>query len=218
MNKITPDLLVHAYAQGIFPMAETAEAADIYWVEPERRGIIPLDGFHLSRKLIKKIRKTPFDVRVDTAFIRVIEGCATTGTGQERRETWINDEIISLYHQLFKEGYVHTVECWQGRDMVGGLYGVSLGGAFCGESMFHTVTDASKVALAYLVARLKAGGYALLDTQFTTPHLSRFGAVEISRHDYKMRLQEALGIKGDFYGLDASAPVETILHFLTQTS
>jgi len=218
MNKITADLLVHAYAQGIFPMAETATSPDIYWVEPEQRGIIPLESFHLPRKLIKKIRQNPFEIRIDTSFIRVIEGCAATGERQERQETWINQQIISLYHQLFDEGYVHTVECWQGNDMVGGLYGVAIGGAFCGESMFHTVTDASKVALAYLVARLKAGGYSLLDTQFITPHLSQFGAIEIPRHDYKARLQEALKAEGDFYYLDVSSPAETILHFLTQTS
>lgn len=218
MNRITPDLLIHAYSQGIFPMAETATSEDIYWVDPEIRGIIPLEEFHLPHRLMRKIRQTPFDVRIDTDFITVIEGCATSGENRGREETWINDQIISLYGRLFDQGYVHTVECWQQDHMVGGLYGVSLGGAFCGESMFHTVTDASKVALAYLVARLKAGGFCLLDTQFVTPHLSRFGAIEISRHDYRMRLQEALKINGDFYCLGVNSAAETILHSLTQTS
>jgi len=218
MSYISAELLIHAYAQGIFPMAEKAASTDVYWVDPERRGIIPLDQFHLSRSLARKIRKQPFDIRFDTAFIKVIEGCAATLAVKGREETWINDQIIALYAQLFDEGYVHTVECWRDDQLVGGLYGVSLGGAFCGESMFHTVTDASKVALAYLVARLKAGGYRLLDTQFITPHLSQFGALEIPRHDYKLRLQNALETEGDFYSLAVDSAPETILQLLTQTS
>lgn len=218
MNKITADLIIHAYAQGIFPMAEKASSQDVYWVDPERRGIIPLDDFHLPSRLARKIRQKPFDIRIDTAFIKVIEGCAATMAYENREETWINDQIIALYAQLFEEGYVHTVECWQEDNLVGGLYGVSIGGAFCGESMFHRVTDASKVALAYLVARLKAGGYCLLDTQFITPHLSQFGAAEISRHDYKMRLAQALEIEGDFYSLSVTSGPEAILQSLTQTS
>jgi len=199
-------------------MAETAASPDIFWVDPRHRGIIPLDDFHLPRKLAHTIRKAPFEVRIDSSFITVIEGCAASEQNKGRKETWINDQIIALYHQLFDDGHVHTVECWQQDRMVGGLYGVAIGGAFCGESMFHTVSDASKVALAYLVARLKTGGYCLLDTQFLTPHLSQFGAIEISRHDYKMRLQQALKINGDFYCLDTESPADTISHFLTQTS
>ena len=218
MNNITADLILHAYAQGIFPMAETAVSDDVYWVDPEMRGIIPLEGFHLPRKLARKIRQSPFEIRIDTAFIGVIEGCAASITKQGREETWINDQIISLYGELFEKGFVHTVECWQGDELVGGLYGVAIGGAFCGESMFHRVTDASKIALAYLVARLKAGGYSLLDTQFITPHLSQFGATEIPRHDYRMKLAEALDREGDFYSLPVTAGPERILQSLTQTS
>lgn len=218
MSNITAELLLHAYAQGIFPMAENASSSEVYWVDPELRGVIPLDGFHLPRSLIKKIRKQPFDIRFDTSFINVIEGCAASNHKQGREETWINAEIISLYAQLFEEDYVHTVECWRDKKLVGGLYGVAIGGAFCGESMFHTETDASKVALAYLVARLRYGGYQLLDTQFITPHLSQFGAIEIARHDYKMRLQEALEVEGDYYSLAVDCGPEAILQVLTQTS
>lgn len=218
MGQITADLIIHAYAQGIFPMAETAESSDVFWVDPKKRGIIPLDQFHLPRKLARTIRKAPFDIRIDTAFIEVIKGCADTIMNAGRQETWINDQIIGLYAQLFDQGFVHTVECWQDGELVGGLYGVSIGGAFCGESMFHRVTDASKVALAYLVARLKVGGYCLLDTQFITPHLSQFGAMEIPRHDYKMRLAQALEIDGDYYSLGRDAGPETILQSLTHTS
>ncbi len=218
MNKVTAELIINAYSQGIFPMAEKATSLDIYWVDPELRGIIPLDDFHLPRRLARKIKQNIFEVRVDTSFIKVIEGCATTLAYENRKETWINDQIVSLYAQLFDEGFVHTVECWQDDELVGGLYGVSLGGAFCGESMFHTVSDASKIALAYLVARLKAGGYCLLDTQFITPHLSQFGATEISRHDYKARLAEALEVDGDFYSLPVNAGPESILQSLTHTS
>ncbi len=218
MGKITADLIIHAYAQGIFPMAETATSTDVYWVDPEMRGIIPLDQFHLPRKLARTIRKAPFEVKTDTAFIKVIEGCAAVMTDKGRQETWINDQIIGLYAQLYDQGFVHTVECWQDGELVGGLYGVSIGGAFCGESMFHRVTDASKVALAYLVARLKAGGYCLLDTQFITPHLSQFGGIEIPRYEYKMRLAQALEIDGDFYSMGRDAGPETILQSLTHTS
>ncbi|MBL4802087.1 MAG: leucyl/phenylalanyl-tRNA--protein transferase [Emcibacter sp.] len=218
MGEITADLIIHAYAQGIFPMAEAATSDDVYWVDPELRGIIPLDGFHLPRKLARKIRQRPFEIRVDTSFVSVIEGCAASMAEQGREETWINDQIISLYGQLFDRGFVHTIECWQDNKLVGGLYGVSIGAAFCGESMFHTVTDASKVALVYLVARLKAGGYRLLDTQFITPHLSQFGAKEIPRHEYKMQLAASLDIESDFYSLPVNSGPETILQSLTQTS
>lgn len=218
MSAITAELIIHAYAQGIFPMAENAASTDVYWVDPELRGIIPLDRFHLPRKLAKKIRQCPFEIRIDTSFLKVIEGCAASFAHLDREETWINDQIISLYAQLFDDGFVHTVECWQEDQLVGGLYGVAIGGAFCGESMFHRVTDASKVALAYLVARLRVGGYSLLDTQFITPHLTQFGALEISRNDYKMRLEKALKADGNFYSLSPDSGPETILQCLTQTS
>ena len=218
MNKVTPELIINAYAQGVFPMAEKATSFDIYWVDPELRGIIPLDDFHLPSRLARKIRQQPFEVRIDTSFIKVIEGCAATLANQDRNETWINGQIIALYAQLFDDGLVHTVECWQDDELVGGLYGVSLGGAFCGESMFHTVTDASKVALAYLVARLKSGGFCLLDTQFITPHLLQFGATEIARHEYKARLADALEVDGDYYSLPINSGPESILQSLTHTS
>jgi len=218
MTNITEELIINAYAQGVFPMADNALSDDIYWVDPQMRGIIPLETFHLPRKLAKKIRQGVFDIRIDTSFIQVIEGCAASLNQKGRKETWINGEIISLYAKLFDKGFVHTVECWQKGEMVGGLYGVSLGGAFCGESMFHKVTDASKVALAYLVARLKAGNYCLLDTQFITPHLAQFGTIEIPRHEYKSRLHKALGITGNFYSLDEDVGPETTLQVLTHTS
>lgn len=218
MSKITTELIIAAYSQGVFPMAEKATSTDVYWVDPEMRGIIPLDKFHLSKKLSQNIRKRKFEIRVDTDFDQVIRGCAASYATAKREETWINNQIITLYGKLFEQGIVHTIESWQNNKLVGGLYGLSLGGAFCGESMFHTVTDASKVALAYLVARLKVGNYKLLDTQFITSHLSQFGAMEIPRHDYKMRLKEALKIKTDFYSLTSDASPETILQSLTQTS
>lgn len=215
---ITADLVIHAYAQGIFPMAEKATSQEIYWVDPELRGIIPLDDFHISKSLIKKIRRQPFEIRIDSDFRGVIAGCAASYQGLNRQETWINDQIISLYEQLFSQGYVHTVECWQQDKLVGGLYGVAIGAAFCGESMFHKVTDASKVALCYLVARLRRGNFRLLDTQFITPHLLQFGAREIPRADYKLQLSQALAEKGDFYSLPTESDSETILQSLTHTS
>ncbi len=218
MAEITAELILHAYAQGIFPMAESASSDDVYWVDPEMRGIIPLDDFHLSRRLARKIQRNIFEIRVDTSFIRVIESCAASVGAKGRDETWINDQIITLYARLFDQGIVHTVECWQDEQLVGGLYGLSIGGVFCGESMFHRVTDASKVALAYLVARLKAGGYRLLDIQFVTPHLMQFGAVEIPRPDYKMKLENALMVEGDFHSLDVDSGPDLILQLLTQTS
>ncbi|PHZ83781.1 leucyl/phenylalanyl-tRNA--protein transferase [Paremcibacter congregatus] len=217
-TEISAELLLHAYAQGIFPMAETALSKDIYWVDPELRGVIPLDDFHIPRKLARKIRQQPFDVKVDTAFDQVIAACATSNAAQNRAETWINEQITALYSELFEAGWVHTVECWQEDKLVGGLYGVSIGGAFCGESMFHTVTDASKIALVYLVGRLKAGGYRLLDTQFITPHLAQFGAQEIPRAIYKELLEKALEVEGDYYSLSGRAGPETILQSFTQTS
>lgn len=201
MTGITPDILLHAYAQGIFPMAESAQSDEIYWVDPELRGVFPLDKFHVPKKLARTIRQDIFDVRIDTAFEQVINFCAQSG----RDETWINPEIIDLYLNLHEKGFVHSVECWQDGKLVGGLYGVALGGAFCGESMFHKVTDASKVALVHLVARLKVGGFTLLDTQFITPHLSQFGAEEIPRLHYRRELEKALIIEADFYSLDNSS-------------
>jgi leucyl/phenylalanyl-tRNA--protein transferase len=188
--------LLSCYARGVFPMADAREDDRVFLIDPERRGVIPLDGFHVSRRLARTVRQEPFDIRIDTAFRAVVQACAASGRG--RTETWINHPIEELYVDLHARGYAHTVECWLGADLVGGLYGVSLGGAFFGESMFSRRTDASKVALVHLVARLIAGGYRLLDAQFITEHLSQFGAVEISRFDYHRRLALALSAKGDF--------------------
>ena len=198
--ELTPELILRAYQAGIFPMAETADSDDLFWVSPQRRGIIPLDGFHASRSLRKLVRSHPWQIRTDTDFAAVIEGCATSGT--DRESTWINPAIRRLYGQLFARRICHTVEIWDGEQIVGGLYGLSIGGAFFGESMFHRATGASKLALVHLVDRLRAGGYRLLDTQFMTDHLRSFGGIEISREDYELRLAEALRRRGDFGALD----------------
>jgi leucyl/phenylalanyl-tRNA--protein transferase len=188
--------LLSCYARGVFPMADAREDDRVFLIDPERRGVIPLDGFHVSRRLARTVRREPFEIRTDTAFRAVVQACAASGPG--RTETWINRPIEELYVDLHARGYAHTVECWLGADLVGGLYGVSLGGAFFGESMFSQRTDASKVALVHLVARLITGGYRLLDAQFMTEHLTQFGAVEISRLDYHRRLALAISAEGDF--------------------
>ena len=198
--ELTPELIIRAYAAGIFPMAEGADSDDLFWVSPELRGVLPLDDFHISKSLRKTMRQHPFSVRIDTDFDAIIEGCATEG--EDRDSTWINPAIRKLYGELYRRGYVHTVEVWDGDALVGGLYGLSLGAAFFGESMFHRATDASKIALAHLVERLNAGGYRLLDTQFITPHLKSLGGIEIPREIYEAQLAEALGHKGDFFALD----------------
>lgn len=206
---VTPELLLRAYEAGIFPMAESADDPGLYWIEPKERGIIPLDRFHIPKSLAKTIRSGRFSVRVDADFDAVIAGCAAEKP--DRRQTWINARIRSLYGELFDRGIVHTVEVMADDTLVGGLYGVSLGGAFFGESMFHTATDASKVALAYLVARLKKGGYVLLDTQFITPHLAQFGAVAVRRARYRQMLDDALDRVADFYALGEDASPAEIL-------
>ena len=193
--ELSPQLLLHAYANGLFPMAESAEASDLHWYDPEYRGILPLDGFHVPHKLRRVVRRGVFEVRVDTVFRTVMEGCAAA-----RPTTWINREILDIYCRLHELGHAHSIEAWQNGALVGGLYGVSLGGAFFGESMFSLVTDASKVALVHLVARLRRGGFALLDTQFVTQHLSQFGAIEIPRDDYRWMLWEATELDTDFTG------------------
>jgi leucyl/phenylalanyl-tRNA--protein transferase len=216
MVQITPQGLLKAYACGIFPMAESAEDNALYWIEPERRGILPLDGVHVPRRLARTIRQARFEVRVDTDYEGVIDGCS--GSRPDRRSTWINGRIRSLYRQLFDLGHCHTVEAWRDGRMVGGLYGVSLGGAFFGESMFALERDASKVALIYLAARLIQGGFTLLDTQFVTDHLIRFGAVEVPRDTFQRLLEEALAVSGDFYSLSADASPEFVLQLVSQTS
>ena len=181
-SEITPEVLLRAYACGIFPMAESADDPTLFWVEPEMRGVIPLDGFRVASRLARTVRSDAFTVTVDTAFKAVIAGCAAPQAGRD--DTWINKRIRDLYVGLHELGHAHSVEVWQNDDLVGGLYGVSLGRAFFGESMFHRARDASKVALVHLVARLIAGGFELLDTQYVTEHLRSFGAVEIPRRRY----------------------------------
>ena len=187
---LTPDLLLRAYAAGIFPMADSAHDTELFWVDPELRGIIPLKDFHVPQRLKRTVKSGLFEIRCDTAFEAVIRGCAAPAA--DRPRTWINDQIVALYTDLFRRGFAHSVESWYEGELVGGLYGVSLDGAFFGESMFSRVTDASKVALVHLVARLIHSGYTLLDTQFVTEHLQRFGAVEIPRAEYRRRLSAAL--------------------------
>ena len=196
MIRLSPDILLKAYAAGIFPMAETADDPELFWVEPRWRGIIPLDAFHVPRRLARVVRQGRFTLRCDTAFEAVMRGCAEAS--DKRPNTWINDEILRLYAGLFARGAAHSVECWHEGELAGGLYGVSLGAAFFGESMFSRVTDASKVALVHLVARLRQGGYRLLDTQFLTPHLQQFGGIEISRARYRRLLAEALRYRAVF--------------------
>ena len=216
MSTITPQILLRAYAAGIFPMAESAEDNALYWVEPEERGIIPLDGLKISHSLKKSVRRRLFEVKVDHDFPAVIAECAAKAPG--RSSTWINSRIRALYTQLHRMGCCHSVECWQEGKLVGGLYGVSLGRAFFGESMFHTERDASKVALVHLVARLIAGGFVLLDTQFVTDHLRSFGAVEVSRRRYRAMLDDAITGHGDFFALPAERSVTgaEALAFLAQ--
>jgi len=193
---ITPEILLNAYAHGIFPMAENADDPDFFWVEPDSRGIIPLERFHMSRRLKRTLRKTQYTIRFDHDFPSVIAACAAPAEG--RWSTWINQPIRKLYEQLFYAGYAHSVEVYEDNKLVGGLYGIRLNGAFFGESMFHRKTDASKLALAYLAARLIAGGFILLDTQFITAHLSQFGAIELPQHDYLKLLDQALTINGEW--------------------
>ena len=190
--ELTPELILSAYAQGIFPMAESREEDELFWLDPEFRGVLPLEGFHISRSLRKTILREPFQIKIDTDFAGVIEGCA------DRAETWINAPIFSIYMDLFHAGHAHSVEVWDGKELVGGVYGVTLNGAFFGESMFSRRRDASKIALAYLVSRLNAGGFKLLDTQFLTPHLASLGGVEIPRASYRRALRDALSGKANF--------------------
>jgi leucyl/phenylalanyl-tRNA---protein transferase len=205
-SEITPEVLLRAYACGIFPMAESADDPTLFWVEPELRGVIPLDGFRVASRLARTVRSDVFTVTVNQAFKAVMAGCAAPQPGRE--ETWINRRIRELYTGLFAIGHCHSVECWQDGELVGGLYGVSLGRAFFGESMFHVTRDASKVALVHLVARLIAGGFELLDTQYVTEHLKTFGALEIPRRRYTALLDKALmGVPADFTRLPIDRPI-----------
>lgn len=212
--EITPQVLLKAYSCGIFPMAESAEDAALYWIEPQHRGILPLDAFHLPRRLARTLRTTDLTVRVDTDYEGVIAGCAASRPG--RRSTWINGRIRNLYRELFDLGHCHTVEVWDGTRLVGGLYGVALGGAFFGESMFSYERDTSKIALMYLIARLLAGGFRLLDTQFVTEHLRQFGAVEVERGDFQLLLDDALKVHGEFHRMPHDLPATGVVDLLTR--
>ncbi|ABD88423.1 leucyl/phenylalanyl-tRNA--protein transferase [Rhodopseudomonas palustris] len=204
-SDITPEVLLRAYACGIFPMAESVDDPTLFWVEPERRGIIPLDGFKVASRLARTVRSDVFTVSVDRAFKQVIDGCAAPQPGRE--DTWINRRIRELYIGLYQLGHCHSVEVWQNDDLVGGLYGVNLGRAFFGESMFHRARDASKVALVHLVARLIEGGFVLLDTQFVTEHLRTFGATEVPRRRYRAMLDVAITGAADFARLPTEQPI-----------
>ena len=207
--ELTPDILLRAYAMGVFPMAEDRDDPELFWVDPRMRGLIPLDQFHAPRRLARTVRSGKFTIDFDTDFQAVMEGCAESATGRDK--TWINDRIIALYTSLHRMGYAHSVECRIDGKLVGGLYGLSLGGAFFGESMFSRATDASKVALVHLVTRLRGGGYALLDTQFITDHLKQFGAIEITRDKYKRLLADALSVEAHFHHDNALDDIDAVL-------
>ncbi|MCA1776890.1 MAG: leucyl/phenylalanyl-tRNA--protein transferase [Loktanella sp.] len=210
--KISPELLLAAYRAGVFPMSEGRDDPEVFWVDPRQRGILPLDAFRMSRSLRKTIRRGHLHATTDLAFDRVVEGCAA------REETWINATIFDLYAQLHAQGHAHSVEIWQDEALVGGVYGVVIGGAFFGESMFSTVTDASKMALAYLVDRLRTQGFTLFDTQFVTDHLLSLGAVEIPRSAYHAALADAVLRRVDYGPAGMMAPVQDVIQRSTQTS
>lgn len=210
--EITPQVLLKAYTCGIFPMAESADDPALYWIEPQHRGILPLNAVHVPRRLARTLRTTTHQVRIDTNIDAVIEGCAASRPG--RRSTWINERIRALYRDLFELGHCHTVEVWDGSRLLGGLYGVALNGAFFGESMFSYERDASKVALVHLAARLAYGGFTLLDTQFVTDHLRQFGTVELNREEFHRLLEKALNVDADFMRLPPNTSVDEVLSIL----
>lgn len=207
--EITPQVLLKAYTCGIFPMAESADDPQLYWIEPQARGVLPLDRVLVPKRLQRTIRQAPYEIRIDTDFDGVIAGCAASRPG--RRTTWINDRIRKLYRELHRLGHCHTVEAWHQGQLVGGLYGVALGGAFFGESMFSEMRDASKIALVYLVARLSYGGFVMLDTQFVTDHLRQFGTIEVDRSEFHRQLERALQTDGDFFRLEREPTPERVL-------
>lgn len=209
---LTPELLLEAYKGGLFPMSEGRDDPELFWVDPKMRGIFPLDRFHISRSLARRMRTGGFRVSFDTAFCDVMRGCA------DRPETWINDTIFSLYETVFERGQAHSVEVWDGDALVGGVYGIAIGAAFFGESMFSRETDASKIALAYLVDRLRTGGYRLFDTQFLTPHLASLGAVEIPREAYHRLLAEAVAQTASFNGQKGVPMPQDVIQRSAQTS
>ena len=209
---LTPGLLLQAYAAGIFPMSEHRDDPDVFWVDPRRRGVLPLDGFHISRSLARRMRRGGYAVTLNTDFAGVLDACA------DREDTWINAEIRRLYLDLHARGHAHALEIRQDDVLAGGVYGVALGGAFFGESMFSRRTDASKIALAYLVSRLRYGGFQLLDTQFVSDHLITLGAIEIPRAEYHRRLERALNWDADFLAQPSPVPSVEVLQRRTQTS
>ena len=209
---LTPELALRAYASGIFPMAEARDDAEIFWVDPKKRGVIPLHKFHISKSLARRIRQVSWTIAINQDFQGVVLACA------DRPETWINDTIFDLYTTLHVEGFAHSLEVWDGPNLIGGVYGVTIGGAFFGESMFSRQTDASKVALAYLVDRLRIGGFTLFDTQFVTDHLITLGAEEITRATYHQRLTAALNHDADFYAQSETPTAQAVLQRNTQTS
>ena len=211
-KQLTPDLMLQAYAAGIFPMAETRDDPELFWMDPQFRGVFELDNFHISRSLARRIRQEPFTLRTNTAFMDVIAGCAG------RTQTWINGQLLELYEQLHAMGHAHSQEVWEGDVLVGGVYGLSIGGAFFGESMFSHRTDASKIALAYLIDRLRQGGFTLFDTQFITPHLASLGAVEIPRDAYHLLLEQALPLEAGFSHQPEGQSAYSVLQRNTQTS
>lgn len=214
--KLSPEVLMQAYRLGFFPMAEARDSDELMWLKPKFRGIFPLESFHVPRSLRKVVRQDRFTVKVDTAFEEVMRLCGSEAAGRE--ETWINEEILAVYGALHREGVAHSVESWRDGRLVGGLYGVAIAGAFFGESMFSLETDASKVALCHLVARLKMTGFRLLDTQFLTPHLARFGGIEVPSDRYLVMLAEALQVQGQFTALPDQMAGSSILQSITQTS
>lgn len=208
---LTADLLLQAYSVGVFPMAEHRDDPEVFWVDPRRRGILPLNGFHVSRSLARTLRRGAYDIRIDTAFADVVDGCA------DRAETWINADIRTQFIELQRRGKAHSLEVWQDGHLTGGVYGVALGAAFFGESMFSRRRDTSKIALTYLVHRLRHGGFELFDTQFVTDHLASLGAIEIPRPAFHTRLERALEKSADFCGPQTPAP-QDVMQRMTQTS
>ncbi len=216
MSIITPQVLLQAYSVGVFPMAESADDPSLYWIEPDERGVLPLDNFHISKSLKKSVRHAGFEIRIDTAFEQVIKQCAEK-TG-DRKETWINARILRLYCQLHKMGCCHSVESWRDGELVGGLYGVRLGAAFFGESMFARATDASKVALVHLVARLNFGRFKLLDAQFVNDHLKQFGCFKVPKKQYRPLLDAATEANADFFAFKADSNVDHVLSLASSYS
>lgn len=215
-SALSADDLLRAYSLGYFPMSESRDDPDIFWVLPEMRGALPLTDFHVPRSVRKEVKRDTFTIKINSAFRQVMRECAAETT--DRQDTWINDRILDTYCELHELGHAHCVEAWQEGQLVGGLYGVSLGGAFFGESMFSRVTNASKVAMVHLVGRLKAGGYGLLDTQFYTDHLGQFGVTEIPKAEYQHLLESAIILNADFFALPYQIDGSTILQSITQTS